>query len=103
MTEEGSVWSLYDLDFSVDKDSVYVGGLHGSYMVWRYVKDDFAESATDESDKGEGYLAVEVLYLCGKIRVDDALRSELRDGYATWCSVDGQVSLYKQRVDTVSP
>ena len=46
---------------------------------------------------------VEVLHLCGKIGVDDALRSELRDGYATWCSVDGQVSLYKQRVDTVSP
>ena len=39
--EEGDVRSLYDLEFSVDKDSLYVGGLHGSYIVWRYVKDDF--------------------------------------------------------------
>ena len=45
----------------------------------------------------------EVMWLCGKFRVDDALSSKLCCGCRTWCSVDGQTGFHKENVDAVSP
>ena len=47
------------------------------------------ESSANGVDKDEDGWVREVMWLCGKFGVDDALGSDFCDRYTTWCSAGG--------------
>ena len=53
------------------------------------MKDECAELGAIGGNTIEGCWVEEVMWLCGKFGVDDALGSDFCDRYTTWCSAGG--------------